>query len=105
MARSDLLVMDLRAFAPGGRGVIFELGVLLDEVALHRVVLLVDHTTDLSHLQNSLSELWARVEPHSPNIAAISAGAPRVRIIDLASGYPAAVSRLMQFGDEVLAAA
>ena len=98
MATSDLLVMDLRAFTSDRRGAIFELGTLLDEMPLSRVALLVDRTTDEPLLRRTLAELWKSVAPQSPNIAAT----PRIRIIDLASGYPAVVSRLMQLGDRVL---
>jgi hypothetical protein len=40
------------------------------------------------------------MDPRSPNWPD---GYARVRIIDLGDGYPAAVRRLMQLGDEALA--
>src|SRR4029450_5081774 len=46
MAQSDLVLMDLRAFASERKGCTFELGALIDEVPLSRVTLLIDHTTD-----------------------------------------------------------
>jgi len=98
MAQSDLVVMDLRAFTSERKGCIFELGALIDEVPLHRVVLLIDQTTDEPFLRRTLADLWQRMNLQSPNA---NGGMARVRMIDLACGYPAAVHRLMQLGDEV----
>lgn len=100
MAQSDLVVMDLRAFSSERKGCVFELGALIDEVPLHRVVLLIDQTTDEPLLRRTLAHLWGRMNPQSPNVYG---GIARVRMIDLACGYPAAVRRLMQLGDEVVA--
>lgn len=100
MAQSDLVVMDLRDFTSERKGCIFELGALIDEVPLRRVVLMIDQTTDEPLLRRTLADLWQRMEPQSPNASGEIAC---VRMIDLASGYPAAVRRLMQLGDEVVA--
>ena len=100
VARSDLVAMDLRGFARERKGCIFELGALIDRVALDRVVLLIDHTTDEPFLRWVLTELWRRMSPDSPNAYR---GTARVAMMDLACGYPAAVRRLMQLGDEVCA--
>jgi hypothetical protein len=102
MAQSDLVVMDLRAFTSEKKGVLFELGALIDVVPLHRVVLLIDQTTDQPLLTQTLAHLWPRMNPQSPNA---SGGTARVRIIDLAGGRPIAVRRLLQIGDEVMRAA
>lgn len=99
MAQSDLVAMDLRAFTPERKGCIFELGALIDEVPLHRVVLLIDQTTDEPLVRRTLADLWPKMNAQSPNA---HGGIARVRMIDLASGYPAAVRRLMQLGDEVI---
>jgi hypothetical protein len=99
MAQSDFVVMDLRAFAPGRRGAMFELGALIEEVPLRRVVLLIDHTTDEPLLRRTLDDLWRRLTPQSPNAYG---GIGRLRMIDLGCGYPAAVRRLMQLGDDVM---
>lgn|SRR5262245_13039410 len=100
MAQSDLVAMDLRAFTSERKGCIFELGTLIDEVSLHRVVLLIDQTTDEPLLRRTLANLWRRINPQSPNAYG---GIARVRMIDFACGYPAAVRRLMQLGDEFIA--
>lgn len=99
MAQSDLVAMDLRAFTPERKGCIFELGALIDEVPLHRVVLLIDQTTDEPLVRRTLADLWPKMNAQSPNA---HGGIARVRMIDLACGYPAAVRRLMQLGDEVI---
>jgi hypothetical protein len=100
MAQSDLVAMDLRAFTSERKGSIFELGALIDEVPLDRVVLLIDQTTDEPLLRRTLADLWRTMNPQSPNA---NGGIARIRMIDLACGYPAAVRRLMQLGDEVIA--
>ena len=82
----------------GPRGADVQFG----ESALHRVVLLIDATTDEPFLRSVLSELWQRMDPDSPNV---SDGSAQVAMMDLACGYPAAVRRLMQLGDEVCACA
>jgi hypothetical protein len=99
MAQSDLVAMDLRGFTSARQGCIFELGVLIDTVPLARVALLIDHTTDEPLLRQTLANLWKRMTSHSPNATGRLAS---VRLIDLATGYPAAVRRLMQLGDEVV---
>ncbi len=100
MAQSDLVTMDLRAFTSKRRGCIFELGALIDAVPLQRVVLLIDQTTDEPLLRQTLADLWRRMNTQSPNA---HGGIARLRMIDLACGYPAAVRRLMRLGDEVAA--
>jgi len=78
----------------------FELSALIDDVPLHRVVLLIDQTTDELLLRQTLADLWRGINPQSPNACG---GIARVRMIDLACGYPAAVRRLMQLGDALIA--
>jgi hypothetical protein len=51
-------------------------------------------------LRRTLADLWRRINPQSPNAYG---GIARVRMIDLACGYPAAVRRLMQLSDELIA--
>ena len=98
MAQSDLVVMDLRAFTSERKGVLFELGALIDVVPLHRVVLLTNQTTDQPLLRRTLADLWPKMNPQSPNAYG---GSARVRMIDLACGYPFAVRRIIQLGDEL----
>jgi hypothetical protein len=56
--RCDAVLMDLRSFGKSNRGCEFELGLLLAHVNLHKVTLLVDQSTDVAQLQNTLLELW-----------------------------------------------
>jgi hypothetical protein len=100
MAQSDLVAMDLRTFTSEKKGCIFELCTLIDEVPLRRVVLLIDQTTDEPFLRQTLADLWREMNPQSPNALG---GIACVRMIDLACGYPAAVHRLLQIGDELMA--
>jgi hypothetical protein len=102
MGQSDLVLMDLRAFAPERKGCTFELGALIDEVPLHRVALLIDKTTDESVLRRTLADRWRMMSPHSPNA---HGGTARVRMIDLVCGPAAAVHHLMRLGGEVSARA
>jgi hypothetical protein len=67
MAQSDLVAMDLRAFTSEKKGCIFELGTLIDEVPLRRVVLLIDQATDEPFLRQTLADLWREMKPQSPN--------------------------------------
>jgi hypothetical protein len=98
MEDSDLVAMDLRAFTSERKGCIFELSALIDEVPLSRVALLIDRTTDEPFLRRTLTDLWTRMNPQSPNA---SGGVASVRMIDLASGHAAAARRLMHLGDEI----
>jgi hypothetical protein len=100
-AASSLIIMDLRGFTADNKGVIFELRVLIDEVPLNRVALLIDRSTDEPLLRQTLTDLWDRVHPHSPNVGASA----RIRFVDLGGGYRAAVQHLMDLGDDIVAAA
>ena len=99
-AESSLVVMDLRAFTANNKGCIFELSVLVDEVPFHRVALLIDWTTDEPLLRKTLTELCGRMRPQSPN----AGHSARIRFVDLAQNYSAAVRHLIRLGDEVIAA-
>ena len=100
MGQSDLVLMDLRAFASERKGCTFELGALIDGVPLGRVALLIDQTTDEPVLRRTLADRWRMMNPQSPNA---HGGTARVRMMDLACGPAAAVHRLMQLGSEASA--
>ena len=76
-ATSDVVLMDLRSFAPANQGCLFELGQLLDIVALARLLLLVDTSTDRLFLEATLQQLWSRLSAGSPNRGL---AAPRLRL-------------------------
>lgn len=65
--RSDAVLMDLRGFGEHNKGCSFELGLLLAEVPLARVVLLVDATTQRDALLRLLEELWQQLPADSVN--------------------------------------
>jgi len=64
---SDMVLMDLRGFNRDRLGCTFELRVLLDTVALRRVVLVTDSTTDASALQETVEAAWCALANDSPN--------------------------------------
>jgi hypothetical protein len=65
--RSAVVLMDLRGFSKANRGCEFELGMLLDEVPLDRVVLLADASTRTEDLEPLLHAAWSRLSAASPN--------------------------------------
>jgi hypothetical protein len=80
---AEAVLMDLRGFTPTNRGCIFEIEQLLASVPLHRVVLLVDGSTDGPFLEQILQDAWRAMPGDSPNVGA---GKHRVRVLD-ASGH------------------
>jgi hypothetical protein len=64
---SDAVLVDARGFSPGNAGLIFELKALVNLIALDRVVLLADRSTDNSLLDRTLQDAWAGLASDSPN--------------------------------------
>ena len=62
--------MDLRTFSASNQGSLDEIGYLLDDVDLARVVFLVDASTDRAFLDSSLQQRWHQVRADSPNLGA-----------------------------------
>lgn len=81
--RTDVVLMDLRRFAPGNAGCARELNELVNVVPLHRVVLVVDAATDDDFLQDTLKAAWQAMAPESPNRATSPADAPVLRLESL----------------------
>lgn len=65
--RSAVVLMDLRGFSKANRGCEFELGMLLDEVPLDRVLLLVDSSTRTEDLEPLLQAAWGKLSAASLN--------------------------------------
>lgn len=65
--RSEAVLMDLRSFGRKNRGCEFELGLLLHEVPLARIVLLIDSSTRREDLEPLLQSVWSRLPDTSPN--------------------------------------
>lgn len=65
--RSSAVLMDLRGFGRQNRGCEYELGLLLHEVPLARIVLLIDGSTRRQELESVLQLVWDRLPDGSPN--------------------------------------
>ena len=78
--RADVVVMDLSSLSEQNRGVAYELGKLVDEVPLNRVVLLFDESTDLNVLKDILARAHEGIAADSPNR---QGGGLRVRVFDM----------------------
>ncbi len=65
--RSDLVIMDLRAFSAKRRGCAWELTQLFETILLDRVALVIDDTTDQPLLEETLRKSWAQTSLLSPN--------------------------------------
>ena len=88
MAETDLTAMDLRGFSPQHEGCLFEIQMLMTRYRS-------------SAWFSSSITVPTYHSPLSPNASADSA---RLRILDVSGRELNAVRRLMQIGDEVIAA-
>jgi hypothetical protein len=80
VADSDAVLMDLRSFSASNQGCVYELGRLLDEIDLGRIVFVTDKTTDHSFLEATLQQQWSSVAAESPNRFA---GDPAARFFEV----------------------
>lgn len=64
---SHAILMDLRGFGPDNRGCEFELGLLIKDVPLEKILLLVDETTHQQSLETVLKKLWVELPASSAN--------------------------------------
>jgi len=78
--QADVVVMDLSSLSEQNRGVAYELGKLVNEIPLSRVVLLFDDSTDLNVLKDILARATEGIAADSPNQQ--EAGL-RVRVFDM----------------------
>ena len=70
LARSSSgVLMDLRGFSRTNQGCLYEIGQLLAETPLERVLFMVDETTDRAFLDQVFRTLWVHVPEQSPNRA------------------------------------
>ncbi len=95
MARSELAAMDLRGFGPEKQGCVFELQALLDLVPAQRIALLVDASTRMEFLHDTVKACLARMSAGSPN--ALVPG--RVTLLDIGGGERAAVEQLLSMAE------
>jgi hypothetical protein len=89
---AQAVLMDLRAFSPANRGCIFEIEELVASVAVTRVILLVDDSTDLRFLEQTIEAGWRAIPSDSPNAVE---GAHRLRILKAASGHRRTLDALL----------
>src|SRR4029453_9132797 len=97
MGNCDLVAMDLRGFSPDNKGCVFELQSLVAHVPLSKIMLLIDATTDVAFLRQTLDACWGGGRP-------IRAG--RGGRNDHPAGHhgrdPLAVDSLMALADQAL---
>jgi hypothetical protein len=79
----DAVLMDLRGFTAANQGCIFEIQHLVTAVPLHRIVLLIDRSTDIPFLEQTLRDAWSTMPHDSPNAGA---GRHSLRILQASSG-------------------
>jgi hypothetical protein len=66
----DAVIMDLRGFTAANHGCVFEIEHLIAAAPLHRVVLLVNSSTDIPFLKRTLQRAWSALPHDSPNAVA-----------------------------------
>lgn len=62
LTRSDLVLMDLRAFSESNCGCLFELEQLVENGLLQRTVFVIDHKTDVPLLESTLMQHARRID-------------------------------------------
>lgn len=67
IGRADVILVDLRAFGVGASGVEYELREIVGRVPVGRVLLVVDDSTDMAHLESVLEACWQEMPAASPN--------------------------------------
>lgn len=64
---SNVVLMDLRGFAPQNAGCIYEINELINVAPLTRIVFVMDETTDEPFLRHTVQQAWNLMGPASPN--------------------------------------
>jgi hypothetical protein len=91
MRDARAVVMDLRTLSTANAGCIYEIQGLLDSVPLERALVLVDATTDLVFLRETLRSSWRSLSASSPNLRALQ---PRLLLLDVTGSESAAVDMI-----------
>jgi hypothetical protein len=89
---NHFVLMDLRHFSRSNEGCIYEVEELVNTVPLHRMMFIVDRTTDDAFLRATLADVWSRLDHASPNRGALE---PRVRLFRLGSMKRRAIRALV----------
>ena len=92
VGKSDLVLMDLRGFAPRNAGCVYEVHELVNSAFLGRVVITIDNTTDVPFLEKTLNDAWTGMGQDSPN----RAGSGEVGIVRLNAGDAGLTTLLRQ---------
>lgn len=90
---SDAVLMDLRNFAPGNDGCVFEINALLNTVPLQRLVFVIDATTDKAFFNRILATACRELSADSPNPGLLP---DAVQPFELASLRQGALESLLQ---------
>jgi hypothetical protein len=90
--KSDAVLMDLRSFSKSNQGCIYELRQLFNSIALQRVILVIDDSTDRAFLEMTVGNIWQNLEPSSPNI---ELSRPTVRCFSVKQQSPAEMKKLL----------
>jgi hypothetical protein len=98
MGNCDLVAMDLRGFSPDNKGCVFELQSLVAHVPLGKIMLLIDATTDVAFLRQTLDACWGATAGRSARAG--EAGA--ITLLDTRGHDALAVDRLMALADQAL---
>jgi len=69
LRNANAVAMSLFGFSESNQGCLYELGLLLDAFPIHRVLFLIDESTDLDFLLATLSKNWDNMTVDSPNRA------------------------------------
>jgi hypothetical protein len=91
MRDARTVVMDLRSFSSANAGCVYEIQGLLDSVPLERALVLVDATTDLAFLRETMGSSWRSLSASSPNL---SAPQPRLLLLEVMESDGAAVDMI-----------
>jgi hypothetical protein len=89
---ADAVLMDLRGFTPAHRGCIFEIEQLIGSVSLHCIVLLVDGSTDMPFLEQTLQGAWRVMPGDSSNAVA---GKHRLRVLQASANHSHTLDSLL----------
>lgn len=65
---SNAILMDLRSFSSRNKGCLYEIGQLFNLVSLNKIIFMVDPTTNMAFLKDSMQKLWQSVDTNSPNL-------------------------------------
>jgi hypothetical protein len=93
IGRTDVVLMDLRGFSATNAGCIFELQMLVSHIPLHRVVLLVDKSTDHLLLENVLFGLVETIGEE---------GVSQIRALSLDGSTARGVRQFLRLSEEIM---